>query len=203
MTSFDPQATHDALAVVGRLGELNFGVSEAEVHCFCYLACAAWVQDRHNEGWGYGFTALNSARPFSSELDIAIRGCRTSGLITRVGEVLALTDSGNGFDHQLRGSVADGGRRPYVLSACELSLAISIPTALAGLALEPQLMRASALASERPLFDEYGTAVMSEEIAELDASLPAGVSLLPRMTFWVSYWAAVGERLDREARLNA
>jgi len=203
LSSADPSATHDVLAIVGRLGDLGSGATEAEVHCFAYLACAAWVGDGHPaEEWGYTFTALHSARPFSTVIDASIRACRQGGHLERSEEVVRLTASGIAVGQALAGSVADGGRRRYVLGACDVSTAISIPTALAALAMEPQLLRSAELDSERSLFDTLGRDLMSAELRALDANLPSDSGLFARMTMWVAYWGALSDRADRDFVLD-
>jgi hypothetical protein len=183
------QATFDALSIVGGLEDLGFGVSQAEAHCFAYLGCLTAIYGKELSTWGYEFTALRTSRPFAVDLDDAIRTGRTAGFLVRDGEELRLTNTGR----ELLGVLGTGlpqARQECLSAACAVSLAIAIPTALAALTMEPQLERAIALGSERPLLDEVGLEVLSER-------LPTDSSHVGRLTFWVSYWSARRERADR------
>ena len=202
----NPAAAYDALTVVEGLSSDGGRALDGEVQAICYLAFLLSLSAGEDpDFWGYGFIASDKAAPFSGALEDALSELSLTGLLAASAGRYSSARSAQVRIKAWSALSACRRRRPYLLAAIGAASAVSLPTLVRALSLEPQLARAELLRALRPLPDELGLPELLEDLAEVDAVLAdQGFSkldrrrpayLLTRAQLWLSYLS----QLDSEA----
>ncbi|MFY1652160.1 hypothetical protein ACN27J_14845 [Solwaraspora sp. WMMB762] len=177
-------AIFDALTLVGLLESVE-KPSEFEIHTFAYLSCLLNVYDGHPaSSWGYSFSAVPPAVPFSSTISLTLETLLSMGLLTRSYDTappstdspteatvgshspirLELTDAGKKEQKFLSSLETMRRREKYLEAAKSTSLIYSVPAVVNSLVHEPQLWQAAKTVgprkllvaiSSRPLYDQF------------------------------------------------
>ncbi|MFI6160314.1 hypothetical protein ACIA59_10235 [Micromonospora haikouensis] len=176
-------AIFDALTLVGLLERIE-KPGEFEIHTFAYLGCLLNVYDgRPASSWGYSFSAVPPAVPFSATLSSTLENLSSLGLLARseLGELplaaessedrglpsvarFRLTDSGKQEQQFLSSLETMRLRERYLSAAVSTSLIYSVPAVVNSLIHEPQLWQAAKAVgprkllvaiSSRPLYDQF------------------------------------------------
>lgn len=186
-----PEATYDALIVVGELADAADGISDSETMLFSYLSCLLAMYDqRAPSDWGYSFVATKTAAPYSDAIVAASESLTRRSMLIAGDEGYWVSDAGRLLSGQLTQLDRFSFRIKYLKAACNSALAIPMPQVGEAVAAEPQLRRAFELASTRPLLDESGAAALHDHFAAVSASVPGSADLLVPAVVWLSYLAS-------------
>lgn len=203
-----PAAAYDALTVVEGLSSDGSRVLDGEVQAMCYLAFLLSLSAGEDpDFWGYTFVASDNAAPFSGALEEALSELSLTGLLAASGGRYTSARSAQVRIEAWNTLSANSRRSPYLQAAIGAARAVSLPTLVRALSLEPQLARAEALRALRPLPDELGLPELLEDLAEVDAVLAdQGLSkrdrrgpgyLLTRAQLWLSYLSQLDSEVSR------
>lgn len=185
-------ASYDAYFVMAQLAPREQGVTTSELHSIAYLACLLSVYDGLDpERWRYGFTSTAAGAPFAAILDEALVVMGATGAMEEVNELLALSDRGQTLLADLERIPSLASRKRYLLPACNVTLALPLPTVTEAVVNEPQLRSAVGLGQARNLLDEGGQVLVGEHFNGLRSVLtrePADHSdLLVMAIVWLTY----------------
>ncbi|WP_431935026.1 hypothetical protein [Micromonospora sp. RP3T] len=177
-------AIYDALTLIGLLEAVD-KPGEFEIHTFAYLSCLLHIYDGHPaSSWGYSFSAVPPALPFSATLSSTLENLLSMGLLTRShdesaspteGSIEVLADSHSAIRLELTAAGKQEQkflsslevmrhREKYLKAAGSTSLVYSVPAVVNSLVYEPQLWQAARTVgarkllvaiSSRPLYDQF------------------------------------------------
>jgi hypothetical protein len=206
----NPAAAYDALTIVEGLSNDGGRALDGEVQAICYLAFLLSLSAGEDpDFWGYGFVASDNAAPFSGALEEALSQLSLTGMLAASGGRYSSASSARVRIRAWKSLSANRRRDPYLLAAIGAARAVSLPTLVRALSLEPQLARAEALRALRPLPDEIGLPELLEDLAEVDAVLseqgllksdprrPA--YLLTRAQLWLSYLSQLDSEVSQSS----
>ena len=185
-----PEAAFDVMFIADALTEVAGGATDHEIALFSYLSCLLSVyRGRPPADWGYRFTATRLEAPYSDALSTAVKHLQAMGLLHGDKNGVHVTDRGKRELSLLSQLRRFASRTPYLSAACNSALAIPLPMVGTSLSAEPQLSRAIALSSTRPLLDEVGARAIHGHFAALSRALPDSSDLFVSAVVWLSYLA--------------
>jgi hypothetical protein len=183
----NPDATFDCLFMADRLERDTGTFAFAELHLFAYLACLLWLYRQGTMAdWGYSFVGTELGAPFSLDIDTAIRELRERGYLIRVQDRLRVSDTAEPLLQDFLGLALNGERIECLHAACSSLSAFSSGMVGTALAQEPELRRARAVPSNRPLLEDAAQSQLYEQFnalnrvltgKEIDLRVPAVVWL--------------------------
>ncbi|MEU1388510.1 MULTISPECIES: hypothetical protein [unclassified Nonomuraea] len=186
-----PEATFDSLVIAKELSDVAGGASEEEATLFGYLSCLLAVYDGNAPSeWGYSFVATKTIAPFSDALREALRALVNRGLLILQDEGYSITDNGELLLADLLGLARFADRMKYLRAACNSALAIPLPQVGEAIIAEPQLRRALALSSTRPLLDKAGADALYDHFNAVSSVVPEDADLFVPAVVWLTYLAS-------------
>lgn len=179
MSVLNPTATFDALFLIAR-ADVPGGLFDSEIQMFSYLSCLLSLFDgKPASDWGYDFVAVPPLQPFSPDIDIAIKGLASGGLVfsSDAGWLISTI----GLDElKLWQTLSTLENRGRWLSPAVGSIAFhSVASISDRLAREPSLAVATKLGSTRELLEAAALGPLYEQFAALREVVgPAASELL-------------------------
>ncbi|MFJ2475503.1 hypothetical protein ACIOWI_21300 [Streptomyces sp. NPDC087659] len=189
MASPCPEASFDVLYVVREMGKQQFAVTSPEVQLFCYLSCLLGLYDgRPVADWGYEFAATPSIAPFSTACGDSLEALEFKRFLHEKDGAYSITASGVTELERWGRLSLFRGRIAYLSGATGAATAIPVAALSNGVALDPQIVRATRLHDSRPLLEEVGLSSVYEQFRALESALGGEVRdfMVPAVV-WLSY----------------
>jgi hypothetical protein len=188
VSSVNPFAFFDYLAISRRLQDVLETVAPGEVHLFAYLACLlSLYRGRPVAAWGYSFAGTRNGSPFSPEVEASRE------LLVRAGHAavmdsgyLRLTSSGCKEYHLLASLTVNSQRIEYLVGACATVLTLPLGWIKAAITNDPQMRLAAERKTTRPLLTETAVDGFHDDFELLASGLSAGVAdLMVPAVIWL------------------
>jgi hypothetical protein len=184
-----PEATFDALSVVGHLELTLDRVLPSEVHLFAYLACLlSLYTGRPVSDWAYTFAGTAEGAPFSADLDDALSALRASGDLQGSTLGFELSERGRTEYDLLRDLSQNADREVFVAGACTSALALPVAVVRSAMFQEPALRKAASMQAARQLLEKVDLTVLYEQFGALSTALEGEVrDLIVPAVAWLTY----------------
>jgi hypothetical protein len=197
----NPEASFDTLYVVREMGEQGVSLTSSEIQLFCYLACLLGLYDgRPVSDWGYDFAATPSITPFSTACSDSLEALAFRRFLVEKDGTFSISSTGESELGRWSQLSLLSGRSKYLRGSTGAATAIPVAALGNGVALDPQIVRATRLHDSRPLLEEVGLSGVYEQFQALESALGGKIRdfMVPAVV-WLSYLLQQEEQGDRSA----
>ncbi|MEU9618156.1 hypothetical protein [Streptomyces sp. NPDC048155] len=167
---------------------------------FCYLSCLLGLYDgRPVADWGYEFAATPSIAPFSTACAESLEILVFRRFLAERDGAYSITPLGESeFVRWSRLSLFRS-RVNFLRGSTGAATAIPVAAVGQGVALDPQIVRATRLHDSRPLLEEVGLSAVYEQFRALESALgaPARDFMVPAV-IWLSYLLQQDQRDEED-----
>lgn len=201
MRPLNPEASFDTLYVVHEMGEQGVSVTSSEVQLFCYLACLLGLYDgRPVADWGYDFAATPSITPFSTACSDSLEALTLRRFVVEKEGAFSVSLAGERELNRWSQLSLLSTRATYLRGSTGAATAIPVAALGNGVALDPQIVRATRLRDSRPLLEEVGLSGVYEQFQALESALGGKIRdfMVPAVV-WLSYLLQQEEQDSRSA----
>lgn len=187
--SFNPDAAIDVLFFLGKAGEREGQIFEADIHLLAYLGCCLWNCNGGSLAtWGYKFTATPDGSPFATALMGSIEECTEAGIVRRNGRKLVLV--GDVRELGIDPALLAPERISYLDAANESTLLLPLGAIRHILRKEPTLAAARTVDTSRYLLEGLGNVELQSQLKALrQVGATDNLSLFALASLWLVWLA--------------